>query len=236
MDRSNRLLRSLCMVLVAALMAGCAACLLVRAFGLSASWIYAYAAALYGAALVRLGRRGMTWSMGAAALLLIPCAFLLAARGEGLISAFRTAAQGATEAELAAYAAVGSTAQILLGALLGALFALLLGAPSGAAFVLAALLAAMICALALNEDISLWAALPGFVGGVCAFTLRTDVRRGGRAPPAADSGAGSFPAGALAFTCGAHDLAAAGGIGGAYSQHYRRLYSFYGGTPRFFHQ
>lgn len=182
MDRSNRLLHGLCAVLTAALMAGCAACLAVRAFGLPVFGAYGYLAALYAAALVRLGRRGAIWGVGATALLAIPCAFLLAARANEIFAALRTAAQGAAGENLAAYASAANAAALLAGILLGALFALLLDVPSGSSFALAVLLAAVICGLALNEDISLWAALPGFVGGVIAFALPKDVRRDGVRP------------------------------------------------------
>jgi len=44
------------------------------------------------------------------------------------------------------------------------------------------LLAAVICALAVNEDISLWAALPGLAAGVAAFAVSADSRREGVRP------------------------------------------------------
>jgi hypothetical protein len=44
------------------------------------------------------------------------------------------------------------------------------------------LLAVVICALAANEDISLWAALPGLIAGVAGFAVSADSRRDGVRP------------------------------------------------------
>lgn len=43
-------------------------------------------------------------------------------------------------------------------------------------------LAATICALAVNEDISLWAAAPGLIAGVAAFALPAPARKSGVRP------------------------------------------------------
>ena len=60
---------------------------------------------------------------------------------------------------------------------LGALMAGLVQSPASAPFALVVTLAATICALAVNEDISLWAAAPGLIAGVAAFALPAPARR-----------------------------------------------------------
>lgn len=182
MDRTNRLLRAACAVLTAALMAGCAAYLAVRAAGFEISGLGVYAVALYGAALAQFGRRGTVWSVIRAAGILIPCAFLLAAQADGMISALRAVADGVSHDALSAHAPAAAAMALLLALLLSALFALLLRARSGPPFALLVLLAAVICAMAMNEQISLWAALPGFIGGAIAFALCSGARREGVRP------------------------------------------------------
>ena len=182
MDRYNRLLRAACTVLTAALMAGCTAYLTARALGFTIFWLPVYAAALYSAALAQLARRGAVWSVGAAAAILTPAAFLLAARMDDIASALRAAIQSAPDGGLAAHASAGESVALVVALLLGALFALLLRVNSRAPFSLLVLLAALICALAVNEDISLWAALPGIIAGVAAFGLPGDARTEGVRP------------------------------------------------------
>jgi len=182
MDRYNRLLRAACTALTAALMAGCAACLAVWGLGFEVSWLPVYALALLSAAAVQLARRGPVWAVSAAAGIAVAAAFLLAGRAQQIGAALKAWAQAGPSADLAAYASAGSGLALLLALLLGALFALMLCANSCAPFALMVLLAAVICALAGNEDISLWAALPGLAAGVAVFALPEDTRREGVRP------------------------------------------------------
>ena len=181
MNRDDRLLRAVCTVLTAALMAGCAAHLIGRAMGFALSWLEVYLTAAAAAAVVQAGRRGVAWTIGAAAALALALGALLAV----FLPEFTAALRGlmASEAELAAnYAGAGQGLALILALLLGALFAGLLYAPSSAPLALLVLLASVVCALAVNEDISLWMALPGLAAGVVAFGLPSDARREGVRP------------------------------------------------------
>ncbi len=184
MDRFNRVLRIACMALAAALMAGCAAFVAARALGFAISWLPVYGAAAAAVALMQLGRRGKLW--GAAAAILWVAAFgALLAGSMGKISAFAgsfIAGHGLTGTELAAHAGAGQSLALLLALLLGMLFALLLRAQSGVFPVLLVLLAAVICAFAGNEELSLWLALPGLTAGVAAFALSMTADREGLRP------------------------------------------------------
>lgn len=182
MDKTDRLLRTACTALCAALMAGCAAYLTLRAPGFYLSALPVYAAALYAAVLVQLAQRGAAWGIGAAAGIGIPCAFLLAARSSEMMQALHAAAQSEAAGGLSAYGGAALNMALLLALMLGALFALLLRMRSGAPFTLLVMLAVVICALAINEDISIWAALPALAAGVAAFALHGDVRREGLRP------------------------------------------------------
>ena len=182
MERIKGLLRAGCTALTAALMAGCAACLIVGAPGFAISPIPVYLLALAAALIVHAGRRGTAWAIGAMAALALSMGLLLAAYLPEITQAFRDIAASGIEGGIAAHAAAGMGAALILALLLGALFSGLLRSAACVPFALLVLLAAVICALAVNEDISLWAALPGLAAGVAAFGIPGDGRREGVRP------------------------------------------------------
>ena len=168
------------MALTAALMAGCAAFVAVRAMGFEIGWLSVYAVALAGAVAVQLGRRGTLWTIAAAAAVVLGLALLIG-RCAGEISAMLTdfRESGSLSAEqLAQHVSAGRGMALMLGAL----FAALLRQPSSAPFALMVLLAAVICGLAMNEGLSLWLAVPGLIAGVAAFALPMERRREGVRP------------------------------------------------------
>ena len=168
------------MALTAALMAGCAAFVAVRAMGFEIGWLSVYAVALAGAIAVQLGRRGTLWTIAAAAAVVLGLALLIG-RCAGEISAMLTdfRESGSLSAEqLAQHVSAGRGMALMLGAL----FAALLRQPSSAPFALMVLLAAVICGLAMNEGLSLWLAVPGLIAGVAAFALPMERRREGVRP------------------------------------------------------
>ena len=179
MNRDDRPLRRACTVLTAALMAGCAAHLIGRAMGFDLSWLPVYLTAAAAATAVQLGRRGLGWAIGAAAALVLALGALLAAYLPELAAAVRVLMASETAV---GYAAAGRGLALLLALLLGALFSGLVHAPSSAPLALLVLLASVVCALAVNEEISLWLALPGLAAGVVAFGLPSDARREGVRP------------------------------------------------------
>ena len=172
------------MALTAALMAGCAAFVAVRAMGFDIAWLGVYAVALAAALAVQLGRRGTAWTIAAAAAVVLGLALLIG-RYAGDVSAmladFR--AGGSLSAEqLVQHVAAGRGVALIAALLLGALFAGLLCLPSSAPFALMVLLAAVICGLAMNEGVSLWLAVPGLIAGVAAFALPSERKRDGMRP------------------------------------------------------
>ena len=172
------------MALTAALMAGCAAFVAVRAMGFEIGWLSVYAVALAGAVAVQLGRRGTLWTIAAAAAVVLGLALLIG-RCAGEISAMLTdfRESGSLSAEqLAQHIAAGRGMALIAALMLGALFAALLRQPSSAPFALMVLLAAVICGLAMNEGLSLWLAVPGLIAGVAAFALPMERRREGVRP------------------------------------------------------
>ncbi len=181
MDRLYRILRAACLALTAALMAGCAAFVVVRAMGFEIAWLPVYAVALAAALLVQLARRGPGWAIAAVAGVALGLALLLA-RHLGDISEmlgdFREAGSLTAE-QLALHLPAGRGIALVAALVLGALFAGLLRLPSSAPFALMVLLAAVICALAMNEQLSLWLAVPGLAAGVVAFGLPAERRRDG---------------------------------------------------------
>lgn len=182
MDRINRLLRAISTALTAALMAGCAAYLIVRALGFSPSALPVYFIAAAAAFTVHAGRRGIAWTIGALAAMVVALGALLAAYLSDITQAVRLISASGFEADLSAHAAAGTGAALILALLLGALFSGLLRVPACVPFALLVLLAAVICALAVNEDIPLWAALPGLAAGIATFGVGTDARREGIRP------------------------------------------------------
>ena len=181
MERRNQILRSASQVLIAALMAGCSAFVCMRALGFELGWVGVYLAAALSAALVQLGRKGLVRGLGAAALILGVSGLLLAKSLSGIISALQFVAEnGILSGEnLALHAAAGQNFGLLAAILLGAVFSLLLRSSPGTPFVLMALLAAVICSLALNENLSVWMAVPGIMAGIAAFALPVSGRFGG---------------------------------------------------------
>ena len=182
MDRTNRLLRAICTALTAALMAGCAAYLTARAMGFDVPWLGVYVLALAASAAVQVFRRGAMWAVGAGAALVLAFGALLAVYLPKIMDMVRALPEGEAAEVIAGHAAAGSGVAYILGFGLGVLTAGLMRAPSGAPFAILVLLAAVICALAVNEDLSLWAALPGLAAGVAAFGLPADARRDGISP------------------------------------------------------
>ena len=171
MNKFNHLLRAACTALAAALMAGCSAYLAARTPGFALSWPAVYLTALCAAVAVQLGRRGTAWAIGAGAALAIGMGALMAAYFADLSAGVRAAMDPLLEMDAAAGSAACTGMALMLALALGAAFALLLHAVSGAPFVLLVLLASVICALTLNREISVWAALPGLAAGVAAFGL-----------------------------------------------------------------
>lgn len=182
MDRNETLLRALGTALTAALMAGCAAMLIVRTMGFSIAWPAVYLTAGCAAALVQAARRGTIWAVGASAALLIALGALTAV----FLPEIRAAVRDMGEMEAAELVAAHARAGVGVGAIaalaLGALMAGLVQSPASAPFALVVTLAATICALAVNEDISLWAAAPGLIAGVAAFALPAPARKSGVRP------------------------------------------------------
>lgn len=181
MNRYNQLLRAACTGLIAALMAGCAAHVAVCALGFEVSWLAVYGVAAFAAAAVQLARRGTAWTIGVTAALVLALGILLAACGADMAAILRQMAQG-VRLDCTAYPSAGEGIALISALMMGALFSGLLRAASGASLALLVALAAMICALASNEDISLWTALPGLAAGVAAFGLPGDSHKGGVRP------------------------------------------------------
>lgn len=181
MDK-NRLLRAVCSVLIAALMAGCSAYLLVRAAGLSIPWAQTYLLAFGAALLVQLGRRSTVWAIGTAAVMLAALGALLAVYLSDVVQALYLLAEQGNGADMSACAAAGQGMGLILALSLGMLLALMIKSYACAPFALIVLLASVICALAVNEAISLWAALPGLIAGVAVFAVPSDARREGIRP------------------------------------------------------
>ena len=184
MDRINRILRVACSALAAALMAGCTAHVAAHALGFAISWLPVYAAAAAAAGVMQLGRKATAWGFAAAILWVAAFgALLVSSRGQ-IAALVRDFAQnrGLTDAGLAAHAAAGRAIALLLALLLGMFFAVLMKGPSGVSSVLMVLLAALICAFACNEELSLWMALPGMAAGIAAFALSVTAERDGMPP------------------------------------------------------
>ena len=184
MDRLNRILRAACMVLTAALMAGCAAFVAVRAMGFEIDWLSVYAVALASALAVQLGRRGTLWTIAAAAGIALALALLIGGfSGDvtAMLADFRQGGSLSAE-QLSQHISAGRGMALIAALVLGALCAVLLRRPSSAPFALMLLLAAVICGLAMNEGISLWMAVPGLIAGVAAFALPMERRRDGLRP------------------------------------------------------
>lgn len=181
MERRNQILRSASQVLIAALMAGCSAFVCMRALGFELGWALVYLAAALSAALVQLGRKGIAWGVGAAVLILGSGGALLLKSLPGIVSAMQTVSEsGILSGEnIALHAAAGQNFGLFAAVFLGAVFALLIRNSSGTPFVLMVLLAAVICSLALNENLSVWLAVPGLMAGIAAFALPTGGRFGG---------------------------------------------------------
>ena len=182
MDRTNRLLRAVCTVLTAALMAGCAAYMTARAMGFDVPWLSVYLLALASSAAVQLVRRGGAWAIGASAALVLAFGALLAVYVPEIVGLIRALPGGEAAEVIAGHAAAGRGIAYIGGFGLGMLIAGLMRAPSGAPFALLVLLASVICALAVEEELSLWVALPGLAAGAAAFGLPSDARRDGISP------------------------------------------------------
>lgn len=177
MSHIKQWLPGLCTALVAGLMAACAATLAVEAMGFQAPWGQAYLIALATALAFQLARRGTGWLLGVVALWLLGLGALAWVYLPEIVNAVRAVPEMESGELVRDYAAAGTGAALMAAMLMAALFTGLLRAPGCAAFALMVMLAAVICALAVNEEISLWAALPGLAAGVAAFGLSTDGHR-----------------------------------------------------------
>ena len=184
MDRLNRILRSACMALTAAVMAGCAAFVAVRAIGFDIGALGVYAVALAGAVAVQLGRRGTLWTIAAFLSVVLGLALLIGSYAgdiSAMLADFRQGGSLSAE-QLVQHIAAGRGMALTAALMMGALFAVLLRRASSAPFALMVLLAAVICGLAMNEGVSLWLAVPGLIAGVAAFALPMERRRDGVRP------------------------------------------------------
>lgn len=182
MSQFKQWLPALCTALVAALMAGCAAGLAVEAMEFQAPWAQVYLLSLAAALSVQLARRGGGWLLGVLGVLVLALGALCAAFLPQIAALVRAVPEMETEELLARYATAGRGIALLCALVLSVLFSGLLRAPSCAPFALMVMLTAVICALAVNEEISLWMALPGLAAGVAAFGLNSDGRRSGVRP------------------------------------------------------
>lgn len=182
MEENRRLLRDMGTALTAALMAGCAAHLIACAMGFALAWAPIYLTACAAAALAQMMRRGAAWAVGCGAALALALVALAATFFPQILAAARALRTLEAEELVLQYADAGRGGALMLALILGALFCALLHSSASAPFALIASLAAIICALAVNEEISLWAAMPGLAGGVVAFGLPSDVRQEGVRP------------------------------------------------------
>ena len=181
MDKMNRMLGAVCTVLTATLMAGCAAFLAARGLGFEIAWLPVYLIALVAAVIVQLGRRGTAFAIGAAVVLIIGFGAMVALYAGEITGVVRQLFETGMQPDLTLHASAGVGIAYLLALLLGALFSGFVRLPGCVPFALMVLLAVVICALAANEDISLWTALPGLVAGVAGFAVSADPRRDGLA-------------------------------------------------------
>lgn len=182
MDRFKRLLGAGGPTLLAALMAGCASFAAVRALGFDIAWLPVYAAAMLAAVVTGLGRRSAAWAIGAAVLLVAGFGALIFGGAEEITAMGRALAGGMDAQQLLAHVAAARRVALLAAILLGAIFALLLQTGSNVPLVLMAFLTALICALAANEGLSLWIAVPGLIAGAAAFGMGAGGRREGLRP------------------------------------------------------
>ncbi len=182
MSQFKQWLPALCTALVAALMAGCASLLAVEAMGFYVPWAPVYLVSLVAALLIQLACRGRGWLVGAVVALAVGLALLATTYLPEIIAAVRALPELESEELFARYAEVGKGAAMLAALLLAALFSGLLRIPSCAPFALMVMLAAVICALAVDEAISIWQALPGLAAGVAAFGLASGGWREGVRP------------------------------------------------------
>ena len=181
MNKLTRMLRAALTALTAGLIAGCTACFAVRALGFTVSWTSAYPAAAAAAAVVGLSHRGTGWAIGAAAAVVLALGAAIVFNISGISLAAREFAveRAASPEFFEKYASAAAGGALILGILLGALTALLLRAPSGVPVALTLLIAAVLCALTLNQEISIWRALPGLAAGGHRGGGRLRPRRGG---------------------------------------------------------
>ena len=186
MNKLTRMLRAALTALTAGLIAGCTACFAVRALGFTVSWTSAYPAAAAAAAVVGLSHRGTGWAIGAAAAVVLALGAAIVFNISGISLAAREFAVERTASPefFEKYASAAAGGALILGILLGALTALLLRAPSGVPVALTLLIAAVLCALTLNQEISIWRALPGLAAGLAAFGLPDELRRSDGMRPA----------------------------------------------------
>ena len=182
----EKLTRMLCTVLTAGLMAGCTACFAARALGFDVSWVCAYPAAIAVAALLALTRRRAGFTLAAAAAIAVALGAVLAVNMNALRSAIVefAAAGTADETFFAKYASAVSGGTPALAILLGTIMALLLRSPGGVPMALTLEVAAVLCGLSLNENTSIWAALPGLAAGLAAFGMASQVHRADGVRPA----------------------------------------------------
>lgn len=168
MEKINRILRTLILSVTSAMLSGCAVYAAMRAMSFEISWLPIYLSALAVACLMQLSGRNRIFSL-CAALGCLAVGGILLAQNISVLSA--DLSQDTHEALFRAIALSCGLAIIA-----ATLFSLMLKTPITIALALTAEIAVILCALAMNEELSLWIAVPGVAASVLAFALPAEVR------------------------------------------------------------
>ena len=174
MERINRILRAACMALTAALMAGCAVYAVLSALGFGISWLPVYLAAIVVGGLMQLARKNTVPALIVSLAAIAGGTALLIANAGAVFGALKTA-EGAVP-DLSQHAKQALLLGCGLSMIGSAMFSLMLKSRSAVGLALVIEIAAIICALAMNESLSLWMALPGVAAAVIAFALPAEVK------------------------------------------------------------
>lgn len=180
MNKKNRLFKIGIAALLATLMAGSSAQVLVRALGLSGGTAPAWFGALTTALLC--GMAGWSGALAIAALVLgvVTAAGALALNADG-IAAIRQWIASIANSEItldsAAMAAAGALLSAVVAVLLCALLYALLRRPVGTPFALLVYFAMLIACYATAGDLPLSMAVPGIAGALLAFAMAGEVPR-----------------------------------------------------------
>jgi len=173
MEKINRILRAVCMALTAAMMAGCAVYAALRAMGFQLPWLPVYLIAGGVAALMQAARKSTVFTLGISLAAFAGGAVLLICNAGGVARAI-----GAAGADIASASRQALAFGCGLSLAASALFSLMLRKPAAVAFALMIEIAVILCALAMNEKLSLWIAVPGIAASVLAFALPQEMRGG----------------------------------------------------------